>query len=180
MIGNKMGQAFLGEQGVKLVIAVVSLIILIGIVVAGINGVTFNNEKKQAVATLEKLSEAIKSNDVDFVIYNPDSGIFRTWFIISWPYGDEMPLECSAKGWENCICAVSENALFNLEYGRLNFDKNLEKIKEGSIGCVEISKPVSFDEMFFSDEEQLFIDKVPFNLKIEDKGVYIGVVENEV
>ena len=118
----------LAEETLKIIIAVIAIVFLIGFITALYMTFQSGQKEKEAQATLEKLKEAIDNNQDEFVIYNP-----KDWLLISWPLEGESvsPRICSINQWENCLCISSAR-----------FTKRVGNLAEESKSCVEISERI--------------------------------------
>ena len=94
---NKKG-FLLGEEAIKLILAVISILFLILFIIFLYNNFSKNEELDQAKASLEYLIEQINSGNTQAEIYNP-----KEWAIVSFS-GVDLPDQCSKLGWESCLC----------------------------------------------------------------------------
>ncbi|MDD5700263.1 MAG: hypothetical protein PHH00_03705 [Candidatus Nanoarchaeia archaeon] len=100
MINNKKG-FLLGEETVKLILAVIAILFLILFIVFLYNNFSKDQELEQAKASLDYLITQIKSGAAQAEIFNP-----KDWGVVSFPFGDDkIPKSCSSVGWESCICS---------------------------------------------------------------------------
>ncbi len=151
VFSNKRG-FLLAEETLKIIIAVIAIILLIGFLTTLYMSFKSGQEEKQAQATVEKLKQAIDSQQESFTIYNPAG-----WFIDSWNVKmDAVPNICRLNGWENCICMT------DLSFYQRSTTENL--LKESKI-CLEVSQKVNF----LSDDApgSIQIRPVPVGLSIE-------------
>ena len=99
---NKKG-FLLGEETIKLILAVIAIIFLVVFVVYLYNNFSQDKGLEQAKSSLEHLITAVTSGDSQAEIYSP-----KDWIIISWPQqlmGTEISFEqCTKNGWSNCLC----------------------------------------------------------------------------
>ena len=102
---NKRG-FLLGEETVKLIVAVISILFLILFIVFLYNNFSKNRELDQAKSSLESLIMQIESKSTSAEVYNPTE-----WAIVSFS-GENLPDKCSQAGWENCLC-ICDPALSN-------------------------------------------------------------------
>ena len=96
-IFNKKG-FLLGEEGLKLIIAVIVLVFLIYFLVSLYMAQSVNKEKEEAKASLKKIIEAIRSqnDNSNIFLFNP-----KDWLLVSFVKGEIEPVQCFK---ENCIC----------------------------------------------------------------------------
>ncbi|MDO8528873.1 MAG: hypothetical protein Q7S06_03205 [Nanoarchaeota archaeon] len=95
---NKRG-FLLGEETVKIIIAVICLVVLVYFLVS-LYISNQNKELKLAKASLEHLITDINAGRVETEIYNP-----KGWGIASFSTKDEKkPKICLNKDWNNCLC----------------------------------------------------------------------------
>lgn len=102
----------LAEETLKIILAVIVLIILVGLLAKLYYGHKNNQELLQAEATLIRLNQEISSLSLGvpktFDIQNPvKKGLgsnFDFWVLHSWPYNGVYPKKCSNIGWDNCLC----------------------------------------------------------------------------
>jgi hypothetical protein len=103
----------LAEETLKIVIAIICLVFLVGLLVKIYYNSTYDEELEKAEASLEHLIDEIDSGNEYVEIYNPEG-----WFITSFPIkGDvkkEMPSECSSKEWKNCLCICKPKKIIEL------------------------------------------------------------------
>lgn len=88
----------LGEETLKIIIAIVGILLLVYLVVSIYYG-NKNKEKNQAEDSLERISEEIDAGATSVSIYNPEG-----WRIVSWPYDNKIPAACSSEKWQKCLC----------------------------------------------------------------------------
>lgn len=98
---NKKG-FLLGEETVKIIIAVIGLLILVYLL-ASLYITNRNKELELAKASLEHLITDINAGRTETEIYNP-----KEWIIISFSSSQKNinPKLCFDKGWDNCICIM--------------------------------------------------------------------------
>lgn len=99
---NKKGLFLLGEETLKIIIAVICIIFLIGFLVSFY--LTYTKRSKDlefAKASLNYLIEGINDNRTEIIIRNPSY-----WRISSWSsfIDENIPKLCSDEGWKKCIC----------------------------------------------------------------------------
>ena len=95
---NKKG-FLLGEETLKIVLAVIAIGFLVFFLVSLYYSYTNDKDLKLAEASLEHLIEQINSGAEQIEIYNP-----KGWWLMSWPYNGVRPNSCSNIGEESCIC----------------------------------------------------------------------------
>ena len=142
----------LGEETLKMVIAVICIAGLAYLLFAVYVSVKDSKDLEIAKESLDFLSQEIEDEKTSVEIYNP-----RGWVILSWPYQNEgkLPKFCLNAGWGSCICIVKdanqlisslpftdslrENLLENSDSSGvcLNTEKNFQ-VEDGSI---EIKNP---------------------------------------
>ena len=99
MIKNKRG-FLLGEETVKLIIAVISILFLILFIIFLYNNFTKSKELDEAKSSLDYLTEQIKSGSSTAELFNP-----KEWAIVSFSLEEgNLPDKCSKVGWESCLC----------------------------------------------------------------------------
>ncbi len=112
----------LGEETIKIIIAVICIVGLIALVVGVYNNFSRNKEMEYAKASLDNLMNQINIQNTEVDIYNPNN-----WFISSFPQKDSggnsiLPKSCSSVGWKSCLCIYKlSNAL------KLNVAESVEK-----------------------------------------------------
>jgi type II secretory pathway pseudopilin PulG len=146
----------LGEETLKLVVALLCIVFLIGFLAALYFSFSNTEKEKQAQATLERLKEAINQNAQEFTVYNP-----KDWLLIGWPVqGEEaFPRVCSQNEWKYCIC------IFDAIY------RSAENYAEESKICVETQKRVLTSEprlrkLFTPSEYAVWLRDPPIDLQI--------------
>ena len=100
---NKRG-FLLGEETVKIIIAVIAIIFLVALIVGLYTTLSKNKDLEYAKATMDNLAQQINAKAEQVYIYNP-----KNWFLSSFPQKDSkgnelMPKSCSSVGWKNCVC----------------------------------------------------------------------------
>ncbi len=100
---NKKG-FLLGEETIKIIIAVVCIVFLVALAAGIYNNLSKNKDLNYAKASLDNLMTQINLKNTAVEIYNPSE-----WFISSFPQKDSngnelLPKTCSSVGWESCIC----------------------------------------------------------------------------
>lgn len=144
---NKKGFQLLGEETVKIIIAVICigfLVYLLGSLYYGYSG---DQDLEQAEATLEKLVEEIDLVNVgsqnEFEIYNPDDWYFLT-------FSGNVPNQCSNLGWTDCVCMCEDFLRYRNHFIECN--------KNGA--CIEIQD-------FQYSKLEIEVDKPPVKIKID-------------
>jgi len=126
----------LAEETLKMIIAVVALVVLVGLLVK----VYYNNQDSKelelAKSSLEKLEKAIGDNLIEVQIFNPDGWSFSTW-----PNDGEIPDVCSNMKWEKCICLCEAPIIkFSTNY--------LDNCNDGKTGiCFENEKDLGIPSL---------------------------------
>ena len=129
---NKKG-FLLGEETVKIILAVIVILFLVFFLVSLYNHYSSNKELKYAKASLNYLRAEINSGSERAEIYNPSG-----WYISSFPSTSSghvwMPRECSSMGWENCICIYSPKVknLVGSSFDVVGYCKKSDFVVEGS------------------------------------------------
>ena len=169
---NKKG-FLLGEETLKIVLAVIAIGFLIGFLVLLYYSYTSNKDLDLAEASLEHLISEIDSGATSVEIYNP-----KGWGVVAWPnegidfsgeiisiFGVEegyVPVSCSGAGWEKCICICDTIGLSGLGYK--NFADScgekgacLESTEETSVerGFIEIKDPPLILTIDYLDEIEI-------------------------
>ena len=102
---NKRG-FLLGEETVKIIIAVICLVALVYFLVS----LYIANQDKDlqlAKASLEKLINDANAGRVETEIYNPKGSLLNSpqgWGIVSFSSSEQKPEFCINKGWNKCMC----------------------------------------------------------------------------
>lgn len=139
---NKKG-FLLAEETLKIIVALASILILMGLVIAIYYMYTKDNEKNQAEATLKKLAEAINNGQIEFTAYNPKGKGITAW-------SDEgLPEICKESGWDNCICISG----------------TLTDLYTGNAVCTQVMKPTR-TRLDLASDPMITIDP-PLILRIE-------------
>jgi hypothetical protein len=100
---NKHG-FLLGEETVKIIIAVLCLVALVYFLVS-LYLADQNHDLELAKASIQKLVTDINAGRTETEIYNP-----QKWVISSWSYNcnndkeKSLPEYCLNKGWQSCLC----------------------------------------------------------------------------
>lgn len=108
---NKKG-FLLGEETVKIIIAVIAIVFLVALIVGLYTTVSKNKDLEYAKSTMDNLVNQINAKVDQVYIYNP-----KDWYISSFPQKDVdgnelMPRSCSSVGWKNCICVYKLSTTF--------------------------------------------------------------------
>jgi hypothetical protein len=140
----------LGEETVKIVIAVICIVFLVFLLVSIYFSVSGNQQSKEAEASLknilvpeiERINVGGETRINGTIIPNPSG-----WYIFSFIEGDKKPNLCSG---ENCVC-ICQNIWINI------FDRQI-KACDNKGTCNVFSNLKKFDE-----------------IKIEKSGTFIAV-----
>ncbi len=146
---NKKG-FLLGEETVKMVIAVIVLIFLAGLLAKLYYGYQENKELEQAEATLERFKQEVKSGAQEYLVLNPLSSIRTKWWMITWDSesSEYMPDICENFDWDKCACICGYN-----QWDGLN-SKDIAKTCDETGICIEtpndlmINNPSLMDKVF--------------------------------
>jgi hypothetical protein len=95
---NKRG-FLLGEETIKLILAVVAIIFLVMFVVYLYNNFSQNKELEQAKSSLAHLTSEITAGSIEVQIYNP-----KDWGVALFSSKENLPKSCLTAGWNSCIC----------------------------------------------------------------------------
>jgi len=101
MTENKKG-FLLGEETVKLILAVIALLFLILFVVYLYNNLSGNKDLDDAKSSLAHLVSEINAGSSEAEVYNP-----KDWLVFSFsPSTNDgyVPQTCSNNGWTKCLC----------------------------------------------------------------------------
>ena len=130
---NKKG-FFLAEETMKIILAVICLGFLIFVLGKMYYSYTADKEVQQAKDTLSRIEKEINSmkegEKRDIIIYSPNS-----WFLVGFGK-QEMPVFCSEKKWESCLCICEKITKLDTFSGKTAKDK-CDNI------CVSFSEKVS-------------------------------------
>jgi hypothetical protein len=149
---NKKG-FLLGEETVKIVIAVICIAFLVTLLVLVYLSATGTQKTREATLSIEnviqpeieKLNEGGEANTNGNLIQNPAG-----WYIFSFVDGDKKPNSCIQ---ENCIC-ICQNILINV------FDRQIKSCDEKGI-CYPVSNLKKFDKIGINNEGTgIFIRKI--------------------
>jgi hypothetical protein len=165
---NKKGM-LLGEETLKVIIAVISITFLIFFLVSLYLSSTRNKDLEMAEASLEHLITEINAGRTEVEIYNPIGGFeegviegikgkFKNWFILSWSSEKFLPDSCISAGWDKCIC-ICEGGL---NKGEEIFAKRCDE--EGT--CLE-------NEFFIEARSGIKIENPPLVLTIDQENKLI-------
>jgi hypothetical protein len=139
----------LGEETLKIVIAVICIIFLVFLLVSLYFSLTGKQDSKYAVASLGLVSNEIKRidaggevNSAGIQIPNPSG-----WYLFSFVQGAKKPNLCSG---ENCVC-ICKNILIDI------FDRQIKSCDSDGV-CSAFSNLEGFSK-----------------IKIENNGVWISV-----
>jgi hypothetical protein len=100
---NKKG-FLLGEETVKIIIAVVAIVFLVALIVGLYTTISKNKDLEYATSTLDNLVGQINAKVSQVYIYNP-----KDWYLSSFPQqgmdgSSVLPQACSSVGWKSCLC----------------------------------------------------------------------------
>lgn len=103
---NKRG-FLLGEETIKIILAVIAILFLILFIVYLYNNFTQNKDLTNAKSSLADLVSQIGSGATQFDIYNPANWVLSSWSssassII--PGAEVVPKQCTTNKWNNCLC----------------------------------------------------------------------------
>ena len=105
-MGNRRG-FLLGEETIKIILAVICLAGLIVFVIYIYNGYAGNQDSQNAGATLNHIVSDIKGGVTQEQIYNP-----QNWVLISFPSQStdpkNFPQVCTLNKWKTCLCICSD------------------------------------------------------------------------
>jgi hypothetical protein len=146
----------LAEATLKIVIALIALLILVGF----LGSLYYNNAKnkdletaKATLGSLDKwLGEGMGGEDLE--VRGPAA--IKKWYISSWPYGDIRPKTCSNLGWESCICICKNAGKHLLDMVSVT-PKGMANDCDGLGVCIESS-----DKIIVGTEE----DQRPINIVV--------------
>lgn len=152
---NKNG-FFLAEETLKIIIAV----IVIGFLIYFLVSLYFSNTDEEnmqfAESSTKYLIEQMNAQTKEVQIFNP-----KGWIITAWKIGNEMPMQCSNLGWENCICICEDDSNWDIGIAK---NTDLDDCNAESY-CSEYNKEI------FINKASIEIDNPPITLEInyEDK-----------
>ena len=98
---NKRG-FLIGEETVKIILAVIAILVLIVFIVYLYNAYTQNQQLEQATSSLANLVTQITSGATQVNIYNPSD-----WLLMSFPSNNQVgyfPKICTNNHWTSCLC----------------------------------------------------------------------------
>lgn len=106
-IGSKKGSVeLMGDNVVRLLLAVVGILIIAYLLFRLITAITTNHDSEQAQSSLNILIGGINSKFTEVQIFGPSG-----WYITSFPaktsigkVSSMVARQCSDNGWKNCIC----------------------------------------------------------------------------
>ena len=127
---NKRG-FLLGEETVKIIIAVIAIGFLVYLLVS----IYFNSQKneklEQAGASVDYLVKELSTQSTEIELYNP-----KGWVLISWPFEGVRPQGCSNFGWENCVCICEDVGVMGAIkaiFGSSVVEQSAEKCDSGGV-----------------------------------------------
>lgn len=100
LIKNKRG-FLLGEETIKIILAIIAILFLILFIVYLYNNFTQNKELDEAKSTLANLVTQLNSGASQFNIYNPTDWLLMSFAPIN---GGYYPKSCTANKWAKCLC----------------------------------------------------------------------------
>lgn len=102
----------LGEETVKIILAVIAILFLIILIVYLYENFTTNQELEQAKSSLTHLITEINSGSQQVEVYNPVDSI-DPWYIASFPQSGDtaLPKSCSSLNWKSCLCICESTFL---------------------------------------------------------------------
>ena len=93
-------KGLLPKATLKLILAVISILFLVGFLVSLFISNSRNKDLELAESSLEYLIERVESGVTEVEIWNP-----KSWGVASFSFEQGgFPDYCSNNGWENCIC----------------------------------------------------------------------------
>ncbi|MDE1848423.1 MAG: hypothetical protein KGH55_00075 [Nanoarchaeota archaeon] len=123
---NKRG-FLLGEETVKIILAVIALIFLVAFIVYLYMNYSQDKDLQYAQSSLNYLVNEINSGSTQAEIYNPSG-----WYISSFPTTPsgigagagitQIPNECSSVGWAACICIYKSESNLKIQGSSESFD----------------------------------------------------------
>jgi hypothetical protein len=158
---NKKG-FLLGEETLKVVIAVICIAFLVYLLVAVYFSVTGNQKMKEAGASInnlisteiERINNGGTSNTEGILIPNPSD-----WYIFSFVGDDKKPNSCIE---QNCLC-ICEESFPDM------FDWQLKRCDDKGI-CINVANLEKFERIKIDKAGvQLSIQKVNDKLEIKQK-----------
>lgn len=144
----------LGEETLKILIAVICIIFLVFLLVSLYYNMTGAQKSKEAISSIELISGKITSvnngvEEPDFLIPNPAG-----WFLFSFTGETPKPNACVG---ENCLCICRKVLVNNLPL--LNLNKQAKECDKKGI-CAKVSNLNEFEK-----------------IKIENDGTFIAIVK---
>jgi Ca2+/Na+ antiporter len=97
----------LGEETVKLILAVIAILFLVLFVVYLYNNFSQNKELEQAKSSLTHLTSEISAGSTEVQIYNPKDWVLSSWLSSTAPIipgAANMPKQCLINKWDACLC----------------------------------------------------------------------------
>lgn len=160
---NKKG-FLLGEETLKIIIAVICIIFLVYLLFSIYNIHLRNKELEKAKASLEHLIREINAGKEEVRIYNP-----LGWSFYSFPqytmynrYGGELPEYCSNRRWENCLCICAID----------NKEENISKKCDNLGYCLENEFVIESKEG--EPFKSIMIEEPPLTLSIDHENKTIS------
>lgn len=97
----------LGEETVKLILAVIAIIFLVMFIVYLYNNFSGNKDLEQAKSSLAHLTSEIAAGSTEVQIFNPKDWILSSYLSSSStiiPGAANMPKQCLNNNWDACLC----------------------------------------------------------------------------
>jgi hypothetical protein len=151
---NKKG-FLLGEETLKIVIAVICLIFLVFLLAKLYYNYNKDEDLELAKASLEHLIDEINAGSESVEIYNPSSSPYFPggWILISFPFEDSgWPKSCSNSGWKNCLCICNEAP---------------NTIKDSGFAVDCDNKGICLENDFIIQNKKIKIENPPLTLNID-------------
>ena len=176
----------LAEETLKMILAVLVIIVLLGLLTKIYYGYQNDKELKEAEATLERLSKVLpeltEGVTKEFEIFNPiDEGVdWNTdrWILFRWPEGDAIPNQCSIRGWEDCICICKNSWASIAEPNSFGLLEEFE-IKKSAEKCDEIGTCIESPQLLNEDFMMVHLkgdSPLTINLEKTSEGIKISEV----
>lgn len=154
---NKRGFNLLGESTVKILIAVICLIVLVGILTRVYFNYKHDEELEQAKATLDRLEKEIndikKGETREIEIYSP-----KGWVLIGFSENSVIPDSCDSS--QNCLCLCND-PLIDSYYKECN--------QRGT--CIKGSL------ISMGSERVIKLENLPLNIKIKKESDLIEIAQ---
>ena len=153
---NKLGQTWLTEETLRIVITVLCLIILFGVLYAIYQTNVNNQDIKLANASLSDIINRIGNQEEQIKVYN-----VKGWVLSSWPYNDLLPKQCIDNNWANCLCMCAKPGT---------------AVKNYLVACQSTGVCVNNQDNFKTKgfQDVVTIDNVPQLLSVDYQGKTLG------